>query len=370
MNLVRPYALFLVALAVASVGHAYGQSVAFIAPTGAAEAFSMSAAKAMEAAAKKLGMPLEIQYAERQSPRAIAIASELVGRPPHQRPDYVIVANELGAGPELLRTLSSANVKTLMAFGGINTPEERAITGYPREKYKNWLGTVEPNPEQAGYITARTLIEKGRAARLQAPDGKLHFLAVGGDKSTTTSALRSEGMRRAVREAPDVVFEQEVSAGFNQKKAEEQTAVLYQRYPTANLIWAGNDLMAFGAMQSWQAKGGKPGKDGLFSAINTSRDAMEMVKDGRLSALAGGHFITGAFALVMLHDYHRGRDFFSEEGRELRLPIFMSFGPKEAEMYQVRFGEDQFDSVDFSRFSKVLNPKLKRYEFRFDPLLR
>lgn len=370
MKPVRPFAPFFMALAMASVGQAYGQSVAFIAGTGAAEAFSISVAKAMEAAAKKLGMRLEIQHSERQPPRAIAIATELVARPPDQRPDYVIVANELGAGPELLRIFNNANIKTLMAFGGINTPEERAITGYPREKYKNWLGTIEPNPEQAGYITARTLIQKGRAARLHAPDGKLHLLAVGGDKSTTTSVLRSEGMRRAVKEAPDVVFDQEVSAGFNQKKAEEQTAVLYQRYPAAKLIWAGNDLMAFGAMQSWQAKGGKPGKDALFSAINTSRDAMEMVKDGRLSALAGGHFITGAFALVMLHDYHRGRDFFSEEGQELRLPIFMSFGPKEAEMYQVRFGQDQFDSVDFSRFSKVLNPKLKRYQFQFDQLLR
>lgn len=361
---------FILLLATMGAGYVHGQSVAFIAGTGAAEAFSISTAKSMEAAAKKLGMRLEIQHAERQPPKALAIANELINRPPGQRPDYVIFANELGAGPELLRIFNSANIKTLMAFGGISTPEDRATSGYPRDKYKNWLGTVEPNPEQAGYITARTLIEKGRAARLHAPDGKLHFLAVGGNISTTTSALRSAGMRRAVTEASDVVFEQEVSAGFNQQKAEEQTAVLYRRYPMANLIWAGNDLMAFGAMQSWQAKGGKPGKDGLFSAINTSRDAMEMVKDGRLSALAGGHFITGAFALVMLYDYHRGKDFFTDEGRELSLPLFMSFGPKEAATYQLRFGQDQFETVDFSRFSKVLNPQLKRYEFRFDQLMR
>ena len=45
------------------------------------------------------------------------------------------------------------------------------------------------------------------------------------------------------------------------------------------------------------------------------------MRTGELSALAGGHFMAGAWALVMLYDYAHGVDFASE-GLELRTSIF------------------------------------------------
>ena len=95
-----------------------------------------------------------------------------------------------------------------------------------------------------------------------------------------------------------------------------QADQLYRLYPDARLVWAGNDLMAFGAMAAWEKRGGKPGMDAWFSGINTSTEALEAVKSGRLTSLAGGHFITGAWAMVMIYDYHHGRDF-ADEGLEL-----------------------------------------------------
>ena len=53
-------------------------------------------------------------------------------------------------------------------------------------------------------------------------------------------------------------------------KAGDEAHWLYQRFPDAKLIWAGNDLMAFGAMTAWEKRGGKPGADAWFSGINTS----------------------------------------------------------------------------------------------------
>ena len=112
-----------------------------------------------------------------------------------------------------------------------------------------------------------------------------------------------------------------------------------------------------------------PGQGMLFGGINTSREALDAVRSGRLSALAGGHFILGAWALVMIHDHHRGRDFASDEGLVLNSSMFVQFTPRMAEVFIERFGEDRFDSVDFKRFSKVANPRLKRYDFGFGQLL-
>jgi hypothetical protein len=96
-------------------------------------------------------------------------------------------------------------------------------------------------------------------------------------------------------------------------------------------------------------------------------EALEAVKSGRLTALAGGHFITGAWALVMIYDYHHGRDF-AQEGLELERPMFAELTPQLADRYIERFSGG-FGAIDFLRYSKARNPKLKSYDFGFAQLL-
>jgi ABC-type sugar transport system substrate-binding protein len=347
----------------------FAQSVVFIDPGKSDEIYWVTAAHAMQAAARSLGMQLSVRYAERDHPRSMDIAREIAALPPRERPQFAIVTNDYATGPELLRILDSAGIKTLFAYSRILAAPELADAGRPRGRYKGWLGSIEPRAGDAGYMTANALIARARAAHAFSADGKLHMLAIGGDRSSTTSILRDEGMRRAVAEHADVVLEQEVIAGWTRDKAAEQSAGLYERYPDAHLIWAGNDLMAFGAMQSWEQRGGTPGKDAFFSGINTSQEALADIRNGRLAALAGGHFICGAWALVLLYDYAHGRDF-ADEGLELERPMFMLFTPKDARRFEQRYGGTNFDNIDFRRYSKVLNPKLRQYDFDFRQLMR
>lgn len=345
------------------------QKVAFINPGKSDEAFWVSATRSMEAAARDLGVALEVRYAERQFPRALELAREIAGRPEAQRPQYVVVVNEGAAGPELLRILAD-KTRVFMAYSGITQPADVAAAGMPREKFPQWIGSLEPKASEAGYLTAKALISQARAQGLKAADGKIHLLAIAGDRSTTTSVQRNLGMRQAVAEAPDVVLDQEVTAQFSRPKAQEMAEQLFLRFPEARAVWAGSDQMAFGAMQALQARGTTPGKDVLFAGINTSREALDAVKSGRLSALAGGHFVLGAFALAMIHDHHKGIDFAKDEGVALEASMFVLFSPKEVDVFLTRYGEDRFDGIDFRRFSKAHTPRLKRYDFSFRQLLR
>jgi ABC-type amino acid transport substrate-binding protein len=79
--------------------------------------------------------------------------------------------------------------------------------------------------------------------------------------------------------------------------------------------------MAFGAMRAFAEAGKVPGKDALFSAVNTSSEALQAVIDGRLSALVGGHFTLGGWALVELHDYDQGVDLARYGGRDRQVPL-------------------------------------------------
>lgn len=343
-------------------------SVIFINPGKSEEVYWQTASRAMQAAAHDLEIKLSVYYAERDYGQNISIAKRIVALPETQRPDYVILTNEYTIAPALLDLLNGAGIKTFMAFSGRDEKSDRFGMGGPRQRYRFWIGSLEPDAEAAGYLTARSLIAKGRKAKLPRINGKLPLLAIGGAGSTPTSINRSAGMLRAVAEAGDVTLLQEVYADWNQQRAEEQSTTLFRRYPQARLVWAGNDLMAFGAMDAWQKKGGKPGQDAFFSGINTSAKAMAALQDGTLEALAGGHFMAGAWSLVMIYDYHKGMDFRSE-GVALTRPMFHLFNPASATRYMQRYGGMDFDTIDFRHYSKVLNPKLSRYNFDFKQLL-
>jgi ABC-type sugar transport system substrate-binding protein len=357
-------ALCLTVLLCGSVARA--QSVAFINPGKSGEIYWVTATQAMQAAAHSLGMTFEVQYAQREPLKTLEIAREMVARPAGKRPEYIVVTDDYSVADRLLAIIDPAGVKTFLAYSSIPVDQRGGIES-PRGKYKGWLGSLEPQAEDAGYLTARALIERGKREKAFGPDGKLHMLAIAGDRSTPSSINRNQGMHRAVAKAPMVVLEEEVYAAWARENAAQQAESLYRRYPDVKLVWAGNDLMAFGAMAAWEKRGGKPGADAWFSGVNTSTEALEAIKSGRLTSLAGGHFITGAWALVMIYDYHHGRDF-ADEGLELRRPMFAEFTPLLADRYIERFSGG-FDGVDFSRYSKVKNPKLRRYNFGFAQLL-
>ncbi|WP_273432032.1 ABC transporter substrate-binding protein [Chitinibacter tainanensis] len=337
--------------------------VFFINPGHADEAFWRTSSAAMQAAARQLGFDLQVSYAGRDPLRALEIARLLAARPRDTQPDFILLSNDFGIAPDLLGLLAGTRSRFFLVYSAPDRPEEIARVGRARERISHWLGSLVPDAEMAGYQTASRLIQLGRASGLRASNGKLQLLAIAGDRATTSSILRTRGMQRAIAAHPDAQLVQLVYGKWSRAKAREQSQWLFERHPEARLIWAGSDQMAFGAMDSLRAREGVPGQDALFTAINTSPAALAAVQSGELSALAGGHFMAGAWSLVVLYDYLHGRDFAHDEGLTLQQPMFALLTPARAARLMRQFGQDDFSSIDFRRYSKVLNPKVRHYEF-------
>lgn len=346
----------------------WAMSVAFINPGYANETYWFTASRCMQAAAQDLGISLRIEYASRNYKLALEHTRTLAGLPPAQRPDYVILSNEFGTAAEMVKLLSDAGIKTFLAYSGRGQGEAGAALGTPRQQFPLWLGSLEPRASDAGYLTGQALIAQARRAGVPRIHGKMPMLVIGGDRSTPTSVFRLQGLYQAVREAGDVIVVQEVMAAWDRQRAAQQAGWLYRRHPQARMVWAGSDQMAMGAMAQWRARGGQPGKDAFFSGINTSPEALQSLSDGSMSALAGGHFVTGAWALVMLYDYEHGKDFASE-GLELQRPLFVRFDAAMAQRYLKAYSDADFSRVDFASYSKVKNPAIQRYRFSFQALL-
>ena len=347
---------------------ACAQSVAFINPGKSNEAYWRAASEAMHKAANSLGMQLTVYYGERERLEPINIAQRLVALPAQQRPDYVIFSNEYNVAPSILQHFEAAGIKSFMAFSGRQADAVDQL-GKPRERFKNWLGSLMPNAEDAGYLTAKALIDAAsQRPELKSAQGGVQMIAIAGDRSTPSSTARNRGLHKAVRESQGKVqLMQMVYADWREDKAQHQAKVLFQRYPQARLVWAGNDLMAFGAMQAWADTGGRPGGDAVFSGINTSAKAFDSLRKGTLSALAGGHFLAGAWAMVMIYDYHHGIDFV-EEGLELQRNMFILFDKKSSVDFEKHFGHASVP-LNFKIFSKSINPSIKEYDFDVKRLL-
>src|SRR5256885_16649643 len=82
---------------------------------------------------------------------------------------------------------------------------------------------------------------------------------------------------------------------------------------------------------------------------------MTALRTGELSALAGGHFLTGAWALVMLYDHAHGADFASEGLEQVR-PMFTLLDKSQIDRYEHRISAP-LAPLDFRSYSKHLNPR-------------
>jgi ABC-type sugar transport system substrate-binding protein len=339
--------------------------VVFINPGRSDEPFWRSVSRFMQPAALQLDMRLEVLYAERDHLQMIELVRQVTKRA--KKPDYLIIVNEKLAGGEMLKLAEQARIKTLIAFSTFEDGQA-AEFGRPRQKYRYWLGSITPNAFDAGRLTAAELVRQALKAGTLAADGKVHVAAIGGDKATPTGVQRLEGAVSTLSANPAVVLEQVVYGNWDRARAKEQAGALLLRYPNLNALWVASDIMAYGAIEAAEAAERKPGQDLLFSAVNNSPQVLQARLQGRISALAGGHFTAGGWALVMLYDYHHGTDF-AVEGLELRAPLFSLIDAGMAQRFLDRFGVEDFSAIDFRQFSRHLHPQ-PHYRFGLAPLLK
>ncbi|WP_322846990.1 ABC transporter substrate-binding protein [Pseudomonas sp. B33.4] len=338
---------------------ARAESVLFLNPGSTQEAFWVSYSQFMQAAARDLGIDLQILYSQRQPELTLAQARLALQGP--NRPEYLIFVNEQYVAPQILRLAENSGVKLFMV-NAVLTPDQQALVGERDDR----IGSLVPNDEEGGYLMMKELIRLHPSATGTEP---IEVLAFSGLKITPSAQLREHGMQRALAEHPRLRLRQLVYSGWTQERAYEQAKQLFARYPKVSLVWSANDEMAFGAMRAYAETGKIPGKDALFSAVNTSPAALQALVDGRLSALVGGHFTLGGWALVELHDVAQGVELDRYGGRDRQIPLLQLIDKQHARQ-MLAMGKSPNYGVDFRKLSAKGQPDSYRYPFSLQTLMR
>jgi len=124
--------------------------------------------------------------------------------------------------------------------------------------------------------------------------------------------------------------------------------------------------MALGAVQGIEAHGMTAGKDILTGGIDWADFALDKIKDSTFTLSVGGHYMDGAWALIMLYDYHFGKTLENKTEKS----EFSSLNQNNVDLYIKNIGSMNWDTIDFTKFSKVKNHHIKKYKFGLKEVLK
>jgi hypothetical protein len=272
-------------------------------------------------------------------------------------PDYVVMVNEKQAALKMLQMFATTPTKILLIHNDL-TPEQRREIGNEREQMRNWIGTAATDEERG---TSRMMEELYR----QLGTGEPQVIGITGDRGTPVSLERAQGVSDYMAQTGRGEQLQLAFSNWGADDAESKADVLLARYPQTNIIWAANYAMALGALRAVKTHGAPV----LVGSTAAAPHAVPSMAEEGMAVSLGSHFFIGAWAMVLLHDYHHGLDFAAHGGTRQRLDYLYVINPDNASRYyQVVY--DQTDAMDFSVFSKHFHPSPGIYNFSLAPLMQ
>lgn len=108
-----------------------------------------------------------------------------------------------------------------------------------------------------------------------------------------------------------------------------------------------------------------PGRDFFTTGTDWGIDALKRVASGDILGAAGGHVSEIAWILLILNDHYHGFDFSSD----VYLNEVSMLTQRSATSYLHHFSAGNWGKIDFSAFSKIKNPALKKYRLNFEAIM-
>ena len=326
--------------------------VEFVISRTRADIFFKPATGFLEAAAKSLGIQVDILEPNDDHIRAVELVRSALSQSP--KPDGVIGISNKESGVGMLKACTEAKTPFMTEVATILTKN----FGGPRGKHPYFIGEVLPDDEKAGYELAKYLIQRGKVA----PDGKIHLVAVSGPRGNSSSVEREKGLLRAVKDTPQVILDQIVYGEWDKTLAGSMFTALKIRYPHISVAWAASDGMAIGIADAAQAMNIKLGTDIVIGGVDGTKEGIEAIRKNRIQASESGLFTEEAWALVAMVDYLNGFDFAPTNSPRIMTSMRLVTA-KNVDQYSLLLDSNNWKKIDFKIFTHTYNPTMQQYDF-------
>ncbi|HFD81211.1 MAG TPA: response regulator, partial [Gammaproteobacteria bacterium] len=266
--------------------------------------------------------------------------------------DGLIFPGFRGAGEQVLQLAEAAGVPAMVVNSAL---QDKALQ--PRVQYKAWIGSVLPDDVHAGELLIKQLVA-------QAQGVPLNILAIAGPAGAESSQQRVKGLRQALTTIPGVQPFTLVHADWSPPEARRQFLAAWKKNPDISIVWCANDNMARAVADAIDELGLE--RRPLVGGIDWDSATAAYLEEGKMAVSVGGHFLDGAWAVVLLHDYLSGEDF----GRQqLQFhSLMLAATPKTIARYRPLFSMDS-QALDFSRYSLAVHPDRVAFDFSLQQVL-
>ncbi|MBN1377747.1 MAG: ABC transporter substrate-binding protein [Gammaproteobacteria bacterium] len=342
------------------------QRIGFLTGIEPENAFFSQMVKIMQVAADDLNTELIVANdPSRSTYTTKRIGSKLIASEP--KLDFFITKYFDGVTPTHIKEAKLRGIKVFVLNSDVSESDYPLVGKLPREKFENWIGHMVPDDRTAGYELADSLLK--HATKTIGADKELHFFALHGPADTSVVKLRVKGMKQRIgRSLNNLILRQEV-VNWTAEDAENKIVELHQSDPEMDVVWGFNAAITWGAYQGLEKIGKQPGKNVIIGGFDYNSESIKAIADGKISTVMFGHFLEGAWALVLCHDYAHGVDFANSTGVRISTPLSI-MDTSNYKQYQTLLKKENWEKIDFKEFSKMHNPNLSEYNFKISQFLK
>ncbi|WP_256359947.1 ABC transporter substrate-binding protein [Thalassospira sp. TSL5-1] len=319
--------------------------VAFINPGYGDRGFWKDVSDVMHVAAHQFGLEIVEFDSNRQWPLMAENASRVFAMDPP--PDFIVASNEHQQGGRIILEANARKIPLFMILNDL-TDAQKSRLGHAGKKLPYWIATLIPDNRKAGYEIAQSLVLADQKQHADEAQHDICLLSLAGDWNTPASLARLDGLDRALAEFPHLKEKRRLYANWSYEEGYNRTADWLPE-GCLDAVWAANDDIARGAIAAVEDAGRVPGKDVVVGGLNWSTDGLKLVKAGKMTMTHGGHFLAGAWVMVMVNDYRHGIDI-QKMGPDFFFPM-QAITRDNVDMFEEKFANRDWNIVDFSSFS-------------------
>jgi len=217
------------------------------------------------------------------------------------------------------------------------------------EDYKYWVAHITISSVKQGYYSAKILCET--------LGGKGKIVAIGGLAGTGSSEDRYEGLKKALKEYPDIELLDYQLADYNLAKAVKVMEDFYSAYgDKIDGVWCANDEMATGALEVLRPLGLAGGKIKVAGVDGIKKGVKGIIDGDRCATVSGEPWYLGGLGIVYAYNAAVAGRILPPGERIVELEPTVIDKSNAAEFYQANFVDEPV--VDWKKIAEEVAEKM------------
>jgi len=281
--------------------------------------------------------------------------------------DALIFPNFLKTAPIALAGCKLAKIPCIL-YNSDLSDDDKSELGFPGERNKYWIAQLIPDDEGSAYAIAEKLFEKAH----EVVDNPISMVAVNGFNADAPAIKRELGLRKALDKDLSITLRQVFYTDWSEDDAYRRTKGFLTRYPKTEVIWSANYRTTNGILRALYGTNRLPGRDVLINSYDIDPVSLDNISNGTVAVAAGGHYVEGAWAVVMGFDYLKGYRL-KEQNKIVHTPLLVvtqdNLQEVKTALVQLEREPETLGLADFATYSMIKNPNQPHYNFSLGKVL-